>query len=128
MAKRKNIIRPTRNGVRIFPSEFLTAEDLQGRDVTVTIDKIVEKEVMLEGGKAIKQLIYFKGKKKALIACATQGHEIGSMYGAAVENWAGKKITIYPTTCLSFGVPDTPCIRVRVQIGQQDEVNNNNSV
>ena len=101
-----------------FPSQYLEAAELQGRDVTVIIERN-EKHKVVKGrdGKPFDaRVIFFKGKKKGLCLNKTNAKRIrdGYQYGDDADDWTGKEITIFPTTCNAFGVPNVPCIRVKV--------------
>lgn len=94
-------------------SDWLRAFDLQGRDVTVIIEKIDPGEVTGEGGKkSRKPVAHFKSKTKPLALNATNCKTIARMYGNKTEEWLGKAITLYPTVTQKGG-EETPCIRVR---------------
>jgi hypothetical protein len=98
--------------------EFLFAFDLDGRDVTVVIDKVVGGEIIGESGrKSKKPMATFVGKKKKLALNKTNGATIAAMYGTRTENWSGKAITLYPTTT-TFGKDTVECIRVRPVVPQ----------
>src|SRR6266496_3969224 len=94
----------------IFQSRYLKASDLQGRDVTVIIDR-VDLVRMPQGGQT-KPALYFRGKEKALILNKTNFNTIVSVTGIDdTENWPGRQITIYPTET-EFQGNITDCIRV----------------
>jgi len=77
-----------------FPSAFLKADDLGGRQVTVTIDH-ADMEVIGQGrDKASKLIIGFRGKEKKLVCNKTNANMIASMYGDETEGWIGKQITL----------------------------------
>lgn len=95
--------------------EHLYAFDLDGRDVTATIEKVFSGEVMGEKGrKSKKPMIKFVGKEKKLAVNKTNGKTIASMYGTDTETWVGQQITMYPTTT-EFGGETVECIRIRPQ-------------
>ena len=117
MAKRIKI-RPTLNGRPMFPSEYLCAEDLLGRDVTLTISRVKIGDMPTDSGPQRMPFLYFeemdrKRSKKRLGTNVTNARSIGRMYGPEATGWVGKRITLFPTTCDAFGEPDTPCIRIR---------------
>jgi hypothetical protein len=98
--------------------EFLYAFDLDGREVTVTIEKCVAGKITGEKGRESKKpLLHFVGKQKKLAINKTNGKTIASLYGNDVENWAGKSIVLYPTTT-TFGSETVECIRVKNVIPQ----------
>ncbi len=99
-----------------FDKEWLFAYDLNGKDVTVTIEKVVGGEVIGEGGKKSKKpIVSFVGAKKRLALNVTNGTTIASLYGKDVSAWKGKRITLYPTTT-KFGSETRECIRVRPKV------------
>ena len=108
---------PIRGDVRsALDKQFLFSYDLQGKDVTVIIDRVVQGELVgQQGRKTKKPLVYFKGKSKPLALNITNIKTIASLYGSfRVEDWIGKSITLYPTTT-NFGSETKDCIRIRVR-------------
>lgn len=98
--------------------ENLYAFDLDGREVTVQIEKCFAGELMGEKGrKSKKPMLKFMGKEKKLALNKTNGKTIATLYGTETDNWAGRWITIYPTTT-EFGGETVDCIRVRPQVPQ----------
>jgi len=93
--------------------EYLFAFDLQGREVTVTIEKISGGEVIGDKGKKSKKPVAkFEGKEKKLILNVTNCKTIAQLYGNDTAAWAGKKIMLYATTTQNGG-ETVECIRVR---------------
>lgn len=95
--------------------DYMYAFDLQGRDVTVTIQKVAAGELVGQGGKKTKKpLVWFAESKsgKPLGMNTTNCKTVAAMYGNDCDRWVGKRITLYPTTCSS---PEgtVECIRVR---------------
>jgi hypothetical protein len=97
------------------PSQYLCAHDIDGKgDVTVTIEKVERHEVTGEGGKkAKKPLLSFTGAAKKYAAGATVCKAIAGMYGPIVQDWVGKRVTLFVTTTRSAAGETVPCIRVR---------------
>lgn len=96
--------------------DFLADFDLQGQDVNVTIEKVTGGEITGEGGKKNrKPVAHLVGKKKKLALNSTNCKVIESLYGKDVEGWAGKRITLYPTTT-QFGGKEVGCIRIRPKV------------
>jgi hypothetical protein len=93
--------------------DYLFAFDLQGRDVTVTIERVEAGVIMGEAGrKSKKPMVTFRGAKKKLALNKTNGKTIAQLYGTDTAGWVGKAVTIYPTTT-TFGNETVECIRVR---------------
>ena len=77
-------------GSDIFPSKYIKADDLQGRDVNVTISN-VEMEKL---GDDSKPILYFKGKEKGMVCNRTNFDRIAFMYGDETDDWGGKQVTL----------------------------------
>lgn len=91
----------------IFPSQYLKAADLQGRQVTLRIESIAMEDI----GDDNKPVCYFVGKTKGLVLNRTNGGAISAAYGDDTDGWLGKEIVVYPTKVL-FGGKMTDCIRI----------------
>lgn len=101
----------------LYEKEFLYSYDLQGRDVTLTIERVVQGKLVGVGGKSNKKpVVHFregKDPKKGLGLCITNARTIAGICGSfEVEKWVGKRITLYPTTT-EFGGKTVDCIRIR---------------
>ena len=90
---------------------------LQGRDVTITIDRVVKGKLKGDKGReTTKPMIYIKGRPELPLAlCKTNCKTIAGLYGPMVEDWVGKRITLYPTQT-DFGGEKVDCIRVRNKV------------
>lgn len=97
---------------------YLAEPHLQGKATTVTIEKVelheFEKGKRGSGGKKVKKpVLYFVGKSLPLGLTARVNIEtMIDIHGRNTDDWTGKQIKLIPTTCLSFGKPNTPCIRI----------------
>jgi hypothetical protein len=91
-----------------FPSNFLRAADLQGRNVRVTIASVDMEEV----GDAPKPVLHFEGKDKGLILNKTNSNNIAAVYSDETDLWAGKEVVLY-TTMVDFQGRTVEAIRVR---------------
>lgn len=102
---------------KMYDKEFLYAYDLEGKDVTVTIERIIGGTVTGTGGKkAKKPILYFKGTPKGYALPITVARVIAALYGSfEADSWIGKKITLYTTTTDLAG-QTVDCIRVRNKI------------
>ena len=81
----------------LYPSKYLKASDLQGKDCTVTIDKVVIEEFEDRGGKTKKPLLHFKETDKAFVSNKTNSKIIGKFCGHNTDEWPGNRVTLYPT-------------------------------
>ena len=101
-----------------FPSPWIRAVDLQGRDITLTIARFSPEEVVAKDGSK-KPVIFFHGTEKGLVLNVVNGDTIDEMAGDT-DNWPGQKITVYATKT-DFGGKRVDCIRIREQTASQSE-------
>jgi hypothetical protein len=98
----------------MMDSDWLRHVDIEGKEPTVTITRVVGGELTNVGGKkARKPILYFEGKEKPLAIGATIGKTIERMYGPKTEDWIGKRITLFTTTTNAMSGEIVGCIRVR---------------
>ena len=100
----------------MFPSDFVKADDLNGKDVTKTIKAVTMDELTMAGGrKETRPVIRFSDAEKKLVLNKTNAVTIAGMYGKETDNWIGKKITMFPTET-TFGSDTVDCIRIRKEV------------
>lgn len=101
-------------GKLLNPSAYLADVELHGKDVTLTVAGITREEVFMEGNKKdTKPILSFEKTPKKFILNRTNEKAMVKLYGVNAEDWIGKRVTLYPTTCKVKGEV-TGCIRVRV--------------
>ncbi len=93
-----------------FPSKYVRAADLKGRDVVVTVDQVIQEDV----GSDLKPVVYFRGGQKGLVLNRTNAEAIAQLYGDDTDKWPGARITLFATT-VQFQGRSTPAIRVRAE-------------
>jgi hypothetical protein len=103
---------PTLKGELMFPSKYVAAAELKGKDAIVTIKKVEKAELATTKGPEMKWLLHFSDASKPLVLNKTNSRTIAELHGAKAELWAGKRIILFPTTCQAFGKL-TDCIRIR---------------
>ena len=79
-----------------YPSRFLSAEDLNGQDVTVTIASVSLERIGQGKDAADKLVIGFSGKKKFFVANKTNAKTIAKLHGDETDAWVGQRITLGP--------------------------------
>ena len=79
-----------------FPSDYLKASDLNGKEVKVKIGKVELVEMGQGNEKKSKLLIHFNGKQKGLVVNVTNCNTIEKLYGDETDNWVGKEIILAP--------------------------------
>src|SRR5688572_12755058 len=77
-----------------FPSNYLKADDLQGRDVHVWIKSVTMEDIGQGNEKASKLVLHFNGKDKGMVCNKTNANTITKLYGDDTDAWIGKAITL----------------------------------
>lgn len=107
----------------LFPSEYIRCDDLDGRDVNLHVARVQMDTLKTERGSERKPVVFFQEMEarhrqdrtkdnKKLVLNVTNAKTIAKLYGNETDDWAGKPITLFGTTCEAFGETVT-CIRVR---------------
>lgn len=94
-----------------FPSKWVAAADLQGREVKVVISDVQMEEV----GDGHKPVCYFQNREKGLVLNVTNFNTIAEMYGDDTDGWVDQPVTLFPTYT-SFQGKQVPCVRVKPQM------------
>jgi hypothetical protein len=113
----------------LYPSEYVKAADLRGKDVTVVIDHLTWENLVMAGGKRDRKVTVHlrsvSGKKleKRWVIGKTVLRQIRDALGGEtdVSKWSGGKITMYPTTTRGGDGKTVDCIRVRVRVNNAVE-------
>ncbi len=80
-----------------FPSKYLKADDLQGKDVVVKIARVTMEDFDGDKGNESKLIIAFAGKDKTLVCNKTNAKTIAKVLNSdETDDWIGKCITIGP--------------------------------
>lgn len=94
-----------------FPSNYLRASDLQGKQTHVTIDRVEYEEVGRQ--KDRKPILYFVGKEKGLVLNKTNANKIIELTSSPVtEEWHGFQICLFGTM-VEFAGDQVEAIRVK---------------
>lgn len=108
----------------LYPSDYVKAADLGGKDLTVVIDR-VEWDNIPQAGKrekkrkpvAFLRTVDGKALGKRLAMGKTIARQIVDSTGEKeADKWPGKRITIYGTTCRGVEGRDVECVRVRTRV------------
>lgn len=98
----------------IFPSKYIKAADLQGREPTVVIARAEIEKL----GDDSKLVLYFQGKQKGLVTNRTNADRIAYLYGTNTDLWIGKEIVLF-TELVSFQGKTTEAVRVRPPVKRE---------
>lgn len=91
-----------------FPSNYLKASDLQGRNVTIKIDRVETEKI----GTDTKLVLYFQGKDKGMVLNKTNANNIAHIYGEETEDWRGCEIVLFEAM-VDYQGKTVPAIRVK---------------
>jgi len=99
----------------VFPSKYLTAEDLQSRDHRLTISDVASETFDGQPGKpaSTKLVVFFKGKKKGFVMNKTNSRTLADAYGPETDDWRGQDVIVFPTF-VDFQGRQVAAIRCRV--------------
>lgn len=92
-----------------FPSEYLKAADLQGRQITVKMDRVEMREV----GDGPKPVLFFDGKDKGMVLNKTNANAISAAYGDDTDDWTGSEVVLFQSM-VDFQGKTVAAIRVKV--------------
>jgi hypothetical protein len=80
-----------------FPSNYLKAADLGGKEKLVTIDRVESDAFENDGRKQVKPVIHFKeGGVKPMVCNKTNFLMIAAACGKDSDAWPGKQVILYP--------------------------------
>jgi arabinogalactan endo-1,4-beta-galactosidase len=91
-----------------FPSNYIKASDLQGRQVSLKMDR-AEYEMI---GNDKKLVLYFQGREKGMVLNKTNANNISQLYGQDTDDWNGQDIVLFEAM-VDFQGKTVPAIRVR---------------
>ena len=102
-----------------YPSKYLRAEDLQGREVRVKISH-VDREKMSQNADDFKPVVYFQNATKGVALNKTNSYVIASAYGDDTEDWRGQEIILF-SIMTEFGGSPKLGIRVRIPTARDNK-------
>jgi len=83
----------------MYPRRYATGEDLQGKAITLTIEKISREKMHPQPNspEVEKWVAYFKEARKGVVLNRTVAYQIAEFLGSEeTDDWTGKRITLYP--------------------------------
>ena len=96
----------------VFPSKYLQAADFETpQDLQI---ESLDLEMLEAQGEKPKEkgILTFTGLDKRLVLNVTNWDTLENLYGEESDDWSGKWITLYATTC-RFGSKTVPCVRIK---------------
>ena len=94
-----------------FPSNYIKAADLKGRQVSVKMDRC-EYEMI---GSDKKLILYFVGKEKGMVLNKTNASNIAAIYGDDTEDWRDQEVVLFEAM-VDFQGKTVPAIRVKAAV------------
>lgn len=97
-----------------FPSKYLSAADLDGGTMAVTIDRWEMEQFEDKNTKQTrnKPVLYFRHHKKGVALNVTNARKIAELYGDEMDDWIGRELVLFTAMVDSFG-ETVEAIRVR---------------
>lgn len=109
---------------KFMDKNFLGAWDVpEDGELVLTIDHVAREEVKNEKGTKVKLTLHFKENYKPMVCNVTNGKAIALAHGSNnVEDWAGKKVTIYVAHDVPAFGGTTDALRIRKYAPKTDEI------
>lgn len=92
----------------VFPSNYLKAADLQGREIPVMIDRVE----MESFGQDQKAIVYFRNKQKGVVLNKTNAMNIAGAYGDDTDGWINQPVVLF-SVWTDFQGKSVQAIRIR---------------
>ena len=102
-----------------FPGQYLKAADLQGKRVSVVIERVDLEDI---GGDQ-KPVLHFRGKTRGVVLNKTNANAIWAINGSDdTDEWPGTSIVLFPSKtdfqgkrvdCIRVDPPDQPQSKAR---------------
>jgi len=101
----------------MFPSKYLSAADLGGQDLIVTIKDVMSEYITdQEADEEVEKfIVLFEENPKGLMLNKTNTGTIAALYGNDTDNWIGERVTLFPTQ-VQYMKKMVDAIRVRTQV------------
>jgi hypothetical protein len=82
----------------MYPKKFASGEDLAGKPVTLSVSTVRREQLHPQPGSPAvdKLVVYFAHATKGVILSAPLARQIAAVLGDDTDQWASKKITLYP--------------------------------
>jgi hypothetical protein len=90
----------------MFPRKYASGEDLGGKAVRLSIQRVDKEEVYNHGEKDHRFVIYFDGAQRGVLLSRTLAQQIAEAVGQQDTNhWVGQVVELYPVPMTVGGVP-----------------------
>ena len=100
-----------------FPSKYLKASDLKGREPVLTIKGVIREEVGQK--REMKPILYFKEAQKGLVLNKTNAGRVTQIAGSGIiDEWKGVQVKLYATE-VEFQGDTVDAIRIKPVTGSK---------
>jgi hypothetical protein len=96
--------------------KYLKHQELDGKDWVFTITSFKHENLGKDEEKEMKWVLYFEEMEKGFALNKTNGVVICELYGEEMNDWVGKKITLYEKDDVEFAGKLVSAIRVRRKV------------
>lgn len=104
---------------RLINPDYIGAYSLnEGEDLTVKIDYVQVEEIVGTGGKKEHCTVAHLVDEKPMILNVTNSKSIAKLYGPYIEDWQGKRITLFASTTRLAG-ETVECLRIRPKVAER---------
>ncbi len=104
---------------RLINPDYIGAYALNdGEDLTVKIDFVQVEEITGSGGKKEHCTVAHLVNEKPMILNVTNSKTIAKLYGPYIEDWQGKRITLFASTTRLAG-ETVECLRIRPKVAER---------
>lgn len=99
---------------KAFPSKYVAAADLEGRDPAVMIIRacIMENVAPPDAPVEEKPVLYFEKANRGVVLNKTRAAVVAALYGDETDHWNGKSITVFSDMTMYMG-KSMPCVSLR---------------
>ncbi len=98
---------------KAFPSLYLASDDLGKDEWNVTIKKVAMEGVGQD--KDPKLILFFEDIEKGMVCNKTNGNTVKRLYGDELDEWIGKKVTLWVNHDVEFKGELVSAIRIRAK-------------
>jgi hypothetical protein len=95
----------------LFPSKYLRASDLNGKEVGVQISAVALEPVGQD--KSMKAVVYFANKQKGMVLNATNYDRLAEKFGDETDDWGGKDLVLFTELTRNPQGATVPGLRLR---------------
>lgn len=98
----------------VFPSNYLKASDLNGAQVTVTIDRVEVEQIGRE--KESRPVLHFVGKAKGMVLNKTNAKKLVEIAGSDdTDDWHGVQVTLF-AAMVEFQGDQVEALRIKAPV------------